>query len=502
MPLLDLRQIKGGLKLQQNVTNLLTSYAASKVITSVNKALGPNGEEYGVYNADELLTELKSTIDEVINGSNGISLASLNDAIQGINNKAIKDIVKVRLSATYEDGDPGTYEIEALNGFTTSMIPKIKTTEELLVYLDDNTAVFDENGHQLTYDFYSNEFSGIPSVLDVEASKEAEGNALVYKPLKDDFVFKVFPQGEFTLSTLPADFLLDNGELQLVAYDIAINKIIIELAKDDDLMATIQAAVTDEAINAKINTIFGTVLQRVNALEENALTDADIAKTVRSQSDAVDTKVASEKAVADALAAFSRFDELNSKITQVSERVSGVESLVIPVKESFPITGNTEVETFTLSQIPNNMEVQININGFIYLENGPFTVDRETKEVTWNKGDIGFGITGEITDEVNVYYHVGTMVNNTSTVTILHMDNIPTTGTYKVGDMVYRITPIPNVNTGWICTKAGVANVAGGAEWTTFGITDFEHTVYIEESAPETPSTPDPEEPEQEPSGE
>ena len=497
MPLLDLRQIKGGLKLQQNVTNLLTSYAASKVITSVNKALGPNGEEYGVYNTDELLTELKSTMDEVINGSNGISLTSLNDAIQGINNKAIKDIVKVRLSATYEDGDPGTYEIEALDGFTTSMIPKIKTTTELLVYLDDNTAVFDENGHQLTYDFYSNEFSGIPSVLDIEASKLAQDNELVYKPLQDDFVFKVFPQGEFTLSTLPADFMLDNGELQLVAYDITINKIIVELSKDADLMAAVQAAVTDEAINAKITAIFNTVLQRVNALEENSLNSDDIATTIRSQTNAVDTKVASEKAVADALAAFSRFDELNSKITQIRERLSGVETLMLPVKESFAVTGTSEVSSFTLTQVPNNMEVQININGFTYLENNQFTVDRTTPEITWNKVDAGFAITGEITDEVNVYYHVGTAVSNPDTVQILHMDNIPTTGSYNVGDMVYRITPIPNVNAGWICSKAGTAQTA---EWMTFGVIDFEHTVYIEESAPETPETP--ETPEQEPSGE
>ena len=59
MSLTDLRQIKGGAKLQKDVADLLTSYAASKVITSIAKELGANGEETGVYNVDELLIELK-----------------------------------------------------------------------------------------------------------------------------------------------------------------------------------------------------------------------------------------------------------------------------------------------------------------------------------------------------------------------------------------------------------------------------------------------------------
>lgn len=483
MSLTDLRQIKGGAKLQKDVADLLTSYAASKVITSVSKELGANGEETGVYNVDELLIELKSSIDEVISGSEGISLNSLNDAINGINNKAIKDIVKVNLKATYEDGDPGTYIIEALNGFTTSMIPKIKSTDSLLVYLEDNRAVFDENGKQLKYDFYSNEFSGVPSVLDVEASKAAEGDTIIYKPLAGDFEFKVFPKGEFTLKTLPNDFLLDNSELQLVAYDEVINKIIVELSKDSDILETVQAAVTDEAINAKINEIFGVIVQRINALEENALTSKDIAKEIRDQASAVDTKVASEKAVADALASFSKFDGLDSKITTISERVSGVEALIVPVKESFQIEGTVPTTTFSLTQVPNNMEVQALVNGVMYLENDAFTIDRENKMLTWNS-EIGFELTEDLTDELIIYYHVGSMVNNTDTVTILHMDNIPTTGNFKVGDMVYRITPVPNANVGWICSKAGTAQ---SAVWTTFGVTDFEHTVYIEESAPENP---------------
>ena len=487
MSLTDLRQIKGGAKLQKDVTSLLTSYAASKVITSVSKELGQNGEDNGVYNVDELLTELKSTIDEVISGSEGTSLSSLSDAISLLNNKAIKDIVKVNLKATYEGGEPATYYIEALNGFTTSMIPKIKSTDKLLVYTEDNRAVFDEEGKQLTYDFFSNEFSGIPSILDIEASKATEDNSLVYKPLNDTFEFKVFPKGEFTLKTLPSDFILDNNELQLVAYDQAINKIIVELSKDAGLLEIVEEAVSEEAITAKINELFGTVLQRINALEENALTSKDIAKEIRDKAYAVDTKVASEKAVADALASFSKFDELDSRITRISERVSGVEALVIEVKESFNIEGTTPVSTFTLAQVPNSMEAKVLINGVVYLENDAFTIDRETKVLTWDSEN-SFEITKDLTDELIVYYHVGSIVDNADTVTILHLDNIPTSGTFKVGDMVYRITPVPNSNIGWICSKAGTA---AEAEWTTFGVIDFEHTVYIEESAPIEEPAPD-----------
>ena len=477
MSLTNLSQIKGGNQLQQDVANLLASYDAAKVITSIAKATGAQGEDNGVYNADELFKELQAGIDKLSTDGSVLS-----DAINGLKAKSIKDIVKVAPTATY-DADSASYTITFPDGFDTANIPKMDTTEKLPVYLEDNTAVFDENGKQLTFSFFDNAFSGTPSVLDVDSSKASKKDKeLIYKAKNETFTFKVFPVGNFTLDTLPEDYLLDNEELKLAAYDTVINQIIVELAKDADLMELIQEAVSDEAIQNKITEITSKLEKRVQTLEEKALTKDNIATAVRDASEAEDTKVASEKAVADAIVNASNKQEVESKFTEISERLSGVEAAVVPVNEFFTVSGDSAITQFTLAQVPNTMLVEMLINGITYVETKDFTVDRATKIVTWTATaeNEGFDITTDVTNEVELTYHVGELVDNTTTVTILHADSLPTTGTYKVGDMVYRVTPVANSNVGWVCSKAGVASEA---EWTTFGVVDFEHTLYVETSA-------------------
>lgn len=476
MSLTNLSQIKGGKQLQQDVVNLLISYDAAKVITSIAKAAGQKGEDNGVYNADELFKELQAGISKLSNNS-----TVLQDNIEGLKAKVIKDIVKVVPTATY-NADENSYAISLPEGFDTANVPKMDTTAKLPVYLEDNTAVFDENGKQLTFSFFDNSFSGMPSVLDVNASKGNTKKELIYKAKNETFTFKVFPVGNFTLNTLPEDYLLDNEELKLTVYDTVINQIIVELAKDADLMAAIQAAVTDEAIQEKINSITEKLQKRLQTLEEKSLTKENVTNTIREASEAENSKVASEKAVADAIANASNKQEVESKFNELSERVSGVESVVTPVNEFFPVTGDTAVTQFTLSQVPNNMLVEMKINHLVYVEGKDFTVNRKSKVVTWTSAadNNGFDITADIADEVEFTYHVGALVDNQLTVTVLHADSLPTTGTYKVGDTVIRVTPIANSNVGWICTKAGTA---AEAEWTTFGVVDFEHTLYVETSA-------------------
>lgn len=63
-----------------------------------------------------------------------------------------------------------------------------------------------------------------------------------------------------------------------------------------------------------------------------------------------------------------------------------------------PTAGQT---VFTLSKIPNNQEIFVNINGLDYYENADFTVSRSTKTVTWTNA-----YTLEADDKVKIQYYV------------------------------------------------------------------------------------------------
>ena len=480
-----LRQVKGGAQLRSDVDQLLASYQAVKVLTDISKPEGANGEDYGEYNVNELLTELKTTLNSVISGADGISLQSLQDAINGLNNKTIKDAVRITGTANYSSG---AFEAEFPNGFSiTAAAPSFDTTTELPVYYLDNHPVLDRNGDQLTFDFFTGEFSGTPYELDVAASKEEDDDTLVYKAVTESFQFKVFPVGQFTLGNIPDEFLLDNAEVQLLAYDQVINKIIVELAKDEDVIAAISAKVGAQTVQDQIEAITDALETRIAALESNKIGTSDIVTTIRSQENAENSKIPSEKAVIDAIAEHDPTATFQSIIQQQSDRISALESITVAVEETFPITGatdDTETTTFPLTKRPNAQVVKMLVNHLLYTEDEDFTVDRSTNTVTWllgTRGENGFKLTPSLTDSIRVIYHSGTMVQNTTLTTIIHADAIPTTGTFKVGDMVIRITPFPTKNMGWICTEAGSPGT-----WTEFGIVDFKNTIYPVEAASES----------------
>lgn len=478
MALTNLSQIKGGSQLRLDVDGLLKSYDAAKVLTSVSK-----GEGKGVYNADELLAKLKADLAAVTGDGTGTgeTLPEIKAAIDNINSKKIQDIVRLKLTATYANS---AYTV-ALPSNLATLVPSLDTSVAVPVYSVDNKTVFDASGNQLTFNFATAALSGVPSVLDVEASKKTTDGSMVYKPLAATFEFKVFPTGHFTLDSIPENSLLDNQEMQLLAYDQAINKIIVELAKDEDLIAAVKAAIGEKAVQDQIKAATDAINTKVEAAQaaaDSKVAKTDISTSIPTDGTAVDTKVASEKAVADAVAAL-KTDVSNAStnaITNQAERISALESMIAPVEEKFAISEATAKTSFALAKAPNNTLVKATINHMVYVEGDDFTVDRTAKTVTWTltAANHGFDITPDLTDAVLFSYHTGEAVANTSTVTILHQDAIPTTGTYKVGDMVFRLTPVSTSNEGWICTKAGTPG-----EWMTFGVIDFEHTIYPTESA-------------------
>lgn len=517
MAAVSLKQIKHGEYMYNKIADIIRAYPAATVTTTISKPTGQSGEDNGQYTAEELFQLLQAKINEIAgsdddDSSDSTSLASLKASIDEIANKTIKDIVRVAGKATYAAGtnnDDGTYTItftEDSDGEDkiAELVPDMDDETALRVYLLDNTSVFDTDGAQLTYSFKTKKFSGTPAILDVDESKKDEAEKLVYKALNKTFDFKVFPTGKFTISTIPEDYLLDNAEMQLVAYDEIINKIIVDLAKDSALIESIKELVGEQAVQDQLEDLKNELQEAI----DGKISKDDILDKIGGGSNSGEDdedgdeddyepstdKVPSEKAVSDALKEIedkitSAGTETDSKIQNLADRLTGVESVCVPVIETFTISSaDVPTTTFNLKSTPNSSLVKMYINSLMYLENQEFTVDRETKTITWtyvSSGSVatdtndGFDITTALTDKVTVEYHTGELVSNTSALKVLHSDTIPTVGDFKVGDMVFRVTPISTSNLGWICSKAGKDTAA---EWTTFGVVDFEHTIYPSEN--------------------
>ena len=201
-------------------------------------------------------------------------------------------------------------------------------------------------------------------------------------------------------------------------------------------------------------------------------------------------KVASEKAVVEALDALEEAfaqdleDETNARATEdatinskITAHTSQIEALnnITKVEDTLAVGSAEAITSFTLSQVPNADKVTMFINGVAYFENEDFTINRETKIVTWTNTD--FDITNEVTSKVRFVYRTGNKITGVETgVKVLHQDFLPTNGTFNVGDLVYRLTMTQGNNIGWVCTEAGTPGA-----WTEFGVVDFGETIKVVE---------------------
>jgi len=91
-----------------------------------------------------------------------------------------------------------------------------------------------------------------------------------------------------------------------------------------------------------------------------------------------------------------------------------VNSTIHHVIDRISLTASPQT-SFVLTEKPNNCPVVITINGFSYLESGTgddvFTVNRDTKTVTWNAAKAGFTLTTETAATVYVSYEVSEAVS-------------------------------------------------------------------------------------------
>ena len=363
MSLTNLAQIKGGLQLQADVQALLKSYDAAKVLTQIAKAVG-EGEEAANYNVEELLAELKAKVDAIAGEGaegDGVSLASLAAAIEALKDKKLKDMVRVEFGIASG--------VAALPADFDTLVPAADKTKALPVYTAANEVVFNENGEQLTIVPETGVLNGVPSVIDAEASAAAEDGKLVYKAM-GDFQAKIFPVGEWTLAELPADALLDNNEMQLVAYKTALDKLVVDLTRDENLINQVKELVGEKAVQEQLE-------EALKAINEAIALKADQ----------------------------TALDEVDAAVKDIDERVKAIEGTQETyVSEKIAVTA--PVAEFALANKPNDKLVEMVINHLVYREGEDFTVDRDAQKVAWTLSAAadGFDIDAELTDAVRINY--------------------------------------------------------------------------------------------------
>lgn len=461
MALVNLAQIKGGLQLRSDVNTLIASYDANKVLTTVVKtpaieareAQGTEGQEGYVpaveaqdavnYDADELLGVLKAAIDDINGGGSGTSLASLQEAVDNINNKEVADIVKLTYSVDYTDSgsDPVvndylvTIPAEGASSIAT-LVPSIESAD-VLVYSEDNEPVLDADGDQITLNLNTGRLSAVPHRLSMDTSSanaahyvatsdttaqagkiyfaDAQGTELddqpaagsdisaagyyelvsagsrSYEVIAEDFNIKVFPVGTFKFEDLPANFLLDNEEMKLIAYTSAINTLVEELAADQSLIEAISAKVGAETVANQVQAAITKSSAETGGVSVETITDSQYISS--------DSKVISEKLTLEIIDSITRgasADALDDARNN-ADRIDALQTVLVPTIEQIAVddshsagSANSADNVFKLTGVPNARRVKMNINGQTYYETttsdaGEFTVDRTATPatVTW-----------------------------------------------------------------------------------------------------------------------
>lgn len=266
MSLMKLAQITGGTLLRSDVDALQKSYEAAKVLTDIAKT----GENAGSYNVNELLKELKKNIAAITGEDSDVtSLKSLKAAVDAINDHKVSDYVRLDLAVSNNVLDIST---------VAEKVPGLDTTKALPVYSTDGKILYDENGNQLTVNMTSGALSGTPSIIDeVETAKKTDGTR-VYKAFSAT-TLRIYPQGTWTFSNVPADAALDNDEMKLVTYQKALDDIVIELAKDKTLIASVQALIGEKTVSDQLATQKTALETKISDAATTAANNLAAAKT-------------------------------------------------------------------------------------------------------------------------------------------------------------------------------------------------------------------------------
>lgn len=483
--LINLSQIQDGKLLLSQLTALQESYDAYKVITQIAKE---DGE--GTYNVEELLGALKTIIDEQLGDGEGSVDARIQAAkeelevlIDAINSKEMKDRVKVTGTVTpagdvavdeytvneldeslsynlyYENNKPVrdsegknvTYSFatgEASGAPHERTVTKKELETEETVSVQDDKKTFRTSNINIVKDtvivkdsstgdviseeeFTVNNVSGKITFKqerdeNIDISYKYEVSELEFVPIANSAKIKMFPIGTYTFATLSTDYLLDNNEMNLIAYSEVIDEIVLGLSSNSELINHIIEIVGNEAVQAQLDEMTAALeasiqaaIDRIDIIDGDDETEGSFRKLIKDTAFTLDEKIdlsvsALEEAIINAQTALEesldaakleineRIDEVQSGLEETIElnkiaaekadvdrqndildtnkRIDEIEA-VSEVMDEF--IAEDEQVNFLLSGIPSEKKIVMVVNGVRYKEIDCFTVNREAKVITW-----------------------------------------------------------------------------------------------------------------------
>jgi hypothetical protein len=471
--LIHLAQIQGGLTLKAAIESLQASYPADHVTTRIAKSDGTGDsyevEELLLLLKTIVDTQLGNSEGSVAERLDALKI-ELQGYIDAINNRQVKDRVKVTgtihadghmdladysgvtaLDAAidyivyYENNKPVrdasgnnvTYNFgtgilsDGPHVRNVSVVPKDVVKEKHVVGDDLRTySVANINMkpgsvkvfHKVDSDFveivasefYVNCVSGkilfkADQIEDIYVDYQYEISELSFVPLVGAASIKLFPIGTFKFSQLPEEYLLDNTELNLIAYSEVIDELVLGLSSDRELVNHVISMIGTEAIQNAIIKMTEDLTARVVALEaraegiDSAYKDADAALKTDLEGQIAAEKTAREAADTALNKKFTEKDiDRQNDIMDVNSRIDELKSTTLG-RDVFLVQ---ELQTqFELSAVPTAKLVEAHVNGIHYEEIKHFTVDRVAAipTLTWTfaASNGGFDMVGGFDVVVN-----------------------------------------------------------------------------------------------------
>lgn len=241
-------------------------------------------------------------------------------------------------------------------------------------------------------DYYVNTVSGkilfkADQTEDIYTDYQHDVSELTFVPLIGAASIKLFPIGTFKFRQLPVEYLLDNTELNLIAYSEVIDELVLGLASDKELIEHVISLIGTEAVQNAIIGMTEALQKRVSDLETAV---ANIDQAYKAADDALKSNLESqigeeetrakdtEKALDDKITALNKkttkadIDRQND-IMDVNHRIDNMAAVTDKHEDIAVVNEQVDIE---LEAIPTADPVVITVNCIPYREGKHFTVDR------------------------------------------------------------------------------------------------------------------------------
>lgn len=286
-----LKQIQGGLQLRQDVNVLQDLFAnlnASQIATTIE--IPENSGKY--YNVAEILTLLNDKAS-----TSGSDIETLKTDVENLENVQIADYVRIRgtittASDTVDEVTTYTYDATFDDSEKVAELraQALSQNTACILYTEDNTVLTDEHGVPVTINLQNGILSSKLFIADIENVSESE--EMVYVPVTEDITFKIFPVGNYTLSTIDKDFLLDNEEMKAVYYQSAIDDLAFKLANNKKVLETVQELIGTKSVAQAIADATASITSNFQAADTELNNKIDaLSKTVSDNETDIEGKV-------------------------------------------------------------------------------------------------------------------------------------------------------------------------------------------------------------------